>query len=116
MTHLSALAGLIVPLGNILGPLIVWLVKKDESRFVDHQGKEAMNFQITMAIVVLLAGVVMIFGAVFSVILIGIPFLVLGMLAMMVFALIAFVFAIIGGVKANEGVWYRYPMTWRFIQ
>ncbi len=48
--HLLALAGLVVPFGNILGPLIMWLVKKDESAFVDDQGKEALNFNITISI------------------------------------------------------------------
>ena len=48
--HLLALAGLVLPLGNIIGPLIMWLVKREESAFVDEQGKEALNFNITIAI------------------------------------------------------------------
>ena len=70
IAHLSALAGLVIwGLGIVLGPLIVWLLKKDQMPFVDEQGKEALNFQIT----VFLAGVVcssLIF------LLIGVPLLV----------------------------------------
>src|SRR5688572_10608492 len=49
LAHLAALAGFIVPVvGNIVGPLIVWLTKKEQQPFVDDQGKESLNFQITM--------------------------------------------------------------------
>ena len=50
LCHLSALAGFVVPFGSIIGPLIVWLIKKDEMPIVDEHGKKALNFQITMAI------------------------------------------------------------------
>ena len=48
--HLAALAGYLMPFGNILGPLIIWLVKREESPIVDDQGKESLNFQITWTI------------------------------------------------------------------
>jgi uncharacterized protein len=54
LCHLSALAGCLLPLGNILGPLVVWLLKKDESTFIDEHGKAALNFQITVSLVLLL--------------------------------------------------------------
>ena len=50
LCHLLALTGLVIPIGVIVGPLIMWLVKKDESEFVDYHGKESLNFQITMMI------------------------------------------------------------------
>ena len=50
LCHLSALAGFIIPFGSVLGPLIIWLIKKDEMPIVDVHGKKALNFQITMAI------------------------------------------------------------------
>jgi len=50
LCHLSGLAGYVVPFGNIFGPLIIWLIKRDQSWFVDDQGKEALNFQISWAI------------------------------------------------------------------
>lgn len=101
--HLSALAGVVVwGIGIVLGPLIVWLVKKDTLPFVEEQGKEALNFQIT----VFLAGVVCT-ALVF--LLIGVPMLA----ALAVFDL---VFIIIAAVKTSEGVSYRYPFTLRLIK
>ncbi len=99
--HLSALSGLIIPFGSILGPLIVWLVKKEEMPFVNDQGKEAINFNITVA----LAGIV---SAVLTLILIG--FLLL--LALFIYWI---VMTIIAGIKANEGEAYRYPITLRLL-
>jgi uncharacterized Tic20 family protein len=103
IAHLSALAGLVIwGLGIVLGPLIVWLLKKDQMPFVDEQGKEALNFQIT----VFLAGVVcssLIF------LLIGVPLLV----ALCVFD---FVCVVIAAVKTSEGVGYRYPVSLRLIK
>ena len=78
IAHLSALVGLIIPFGNILGPLVVWLVKKDTMPFVDDQGKEALNFNITLAIVI--AGL-MIVGTVLLVIGSIVIALVLGVLS-----------------------------------
>lgn len=90
LCHLTGLALYIgVPFGNIVGPLIVWLLKKDQFPFVDDQGKESMNFQISMTIYSIVAGVLVIF-------LIGIPLL---------FGLIIahIVLIIIAAIKANEG-------------
>ena len=50
LCHLSSLAGSVIPFGNIVGPLVVWLIKKDEYAFVDDQGKESLNFQISITI------------------------------------------------------------------
>lgn len=101
--HLSALVGLLGNgIGFLLGPLIVWLVKKDSDPFVDDQGKEAVNFQITMFIVIIVS-------AILSFFLIGIPILIIA-------AVMAVVFPIIGAIKANDGEFYRYPLTIRFIK
>jgi uncharacterized Tic20 family protein len=102
LCHLSTFAGFIVPFGNILGPLIVWLVKKDEYRLVEDQGKEAMNFQISITIWYFVAGIL-------CIILIGIPLL----LALIVFDLVV---TIMAALRANAGEYYRYPLTIRFIQ
>ena len=108
LAHLSTLVGLIVPFGTILGPLVVWLIKKDTMPFVDDQAKEALNFNITLAIVgvalLLLTLVTFGFGALLTVpvgILVGIAWLV---------------FTIIAAIKANEGERYRYPFTLRLIK
>ncbi len=99
--HLSSLSGLIIPFGNILGPLVVWLVKKEEMPFVDDQGKEALNFNITVA----LAGIL---SALLTLVLIG-------FLMLIVVFIYWIVMAIIAGIKANEGEAYRYPITLRLI-
>jgi uncharacterized Tic20 family protein len=109
IAHLSALVGLIIPFGNILGPLVVWLVKKDTMPFVDDQGKEALNFNITLAIVI--AGL-MIVGTVLLVIVIGFLFYLLAG----IIGLAGLVFMVIAGIKANEGVAYRYPFIFRLIK
>ena len=109
VAHLSALVGLIIPFGNILGPLVVWLIKKDTMPFVDDQGKEALNFNITLAIV--LAGL-MIVGTVLLVIVIGFLFYLLAG----VIGLAGLVFMVIAGIKANEGVAYRYPFIFRLVK
>jgi uncharacterized Tic20 family protein len=100
--HLSALVGLLNGVGFVLGPLIVWLLKREDHPFIDEQGKETLNFQITMFIVLLLAGILVV---------IGVGFLVM----IAVFFLMA-IFPIIGAIKANEGAHYRYPLTWRLIK
>jgi uncharacterized Tic20 family protein len=104
--HLAALSGYIIPFGNVIGPLIVWAMKKDEYPFVDDQGKEALNFQLTMSIVGLV-GILMIFTIIFAVI--AIPLLA----ALCIFML---VMIIVASIKANEGVPYRYPLTIRFFK
>jgi uncharacterized protein len=99
--HLSAFAGFIIPFGNIIGPVVVWSIKKDQYPLVDHQGREAINFQISM-LVYFLAGFVLIF------VLIGIPLLI----ALFFFSIIM---TVVAAIKANEGVRYRYPLCIRFI-
>lgn len=102
IAHLSSLVGFIIPFGSILGPLIVWLVKKEEMPFVDEQGKEALNFQISLTIY----GII---SAILTLVLIGI---------IMIIGLVIFwlVFAIIAGIKAGQGESYRYPLTIRLIK
>ena len=100
--HLAALAGFIIPFGNIIGPLIVWQIKKEEFPFVDDQGKESLNFQISIFIYLIISGLLVI-------LLIGIALL----FAVGIFSLIM---TIIAAVKANEGVAFRYPMCIRFIK
>jgi uncharacterized protein len=105
--HLAAFAGLlpVIPaFGSILGPLIVWLIKKDEFPFVDEQGKEALNFQITMLIYGVVAGLSM--------------FICVGFVLLPAVILVDIVFIIIAAIKANDGHHYRYPypLIIRFIK
>lgn len=101
-THLSALAGFIIPFGNLLGPLVLWQVKKNELPFVDDQGKEALNFQITVTLAMLVSLILMV--------------VLIGFLLMFVVGIGALVLTIIGAIKANNGETYRYPMTLRLIK
>jgi uncharacterized Tic20 family protein len=100
LCHLSTFAGLIgVPFGNILGPLIAWMIKRDEYALVEDQGKEALNFQISM----------MIYSLICLVLIITIP---------LIFALLVIdiVYTIIAAIRANAGEYYRYPMTIRLLK
>jgi uncharacterized Tic20 family protein len=101
--HLSALAGLVVPVvGCIVGPLVVWQIKKEEFPFVDEQGKEAVNFQISMLIYGIVAGLLC--------------FACVGFVLLPAVALFDLIFLLIAAVKANDGHHYRYPLTIRFIK
>ncbi|MBF7728730.1 DUF4870 domain-containing protein [Pseudomonas sp. N040] len=100
--HFAAFFGLIFPFGNLLGPLIVWQIKKDLHPFVDEQGKEALNFQISVALAAALCFLLM-------VVVIGFPLLALVSVAAVVLTAIA-------GIKANEGQAYRYPFSWRLLR
>jgi uncharacterized Tic20 family protein len=100
--HLSALAGLVMPFGSILGPLIVWLIKKDTMPLVNDQGKEALNFNITVAMAAVVCGVLV--------------FVLVGFLLLPALVITWLAFVIIATIKASEGVTYRYPFTLRLVQ
>ena len=100
--HLSALAGFVVPaFGHVLGPLVVWLIKRGESSEIDAHGKEALNFQISMLIYNLVAGVLCL--------------VLIGFALLAVLHILNVVFVILASIKANEGQMYRYPLTIRLI-
>lgn len=103
IAHLAALAALIgVPFANILGPLIVWLIKKDTMPFADEQGKESLNFQITVTLAILCC--------------IPLFFILIGFVLMPLIALAALIFVIIAAIKTSNGEHYRYPFTLRLIK
>lgn len=103
IAHLAGFVGFVgVPLGNLLGPLVVWLVKRNESGFVDEAGKEAVNFQITMTIAGLIAALLI--------------FVVIGLLLLPVLLIVDIVFMIMAAVKTSNGEQYRYPVSIRFIK
>ena len=105
--HLSAIVGALIGL-SFLGPLVVWLVKKETMPFVDDQGKEALNFNIMLLIV---------FAVLWALtfVTLGIGILLTGPL-MFIVGVAALVLVIIAGIKANEGVAYRYPFSIRLIK
>jgi uncharacterized Tic20 family protein len=111
--HLSALLGAVVTglwfgFGCFLGPLVIWLLKKDTMPFVDDQGKEAVNFNLTLAIV----GVVLLL---FSIGTFGIGLLIAWPLGALI-ALAWLIFTILAAIKASEGVAFRYPVSLRLIK
>lgn len=102
LCHLSALSGFIIPFGNIIGPLIVYSMKKDEYSFVADQGKESLNFQISVLVYLAISLVTI-------VLLIGIMFL-------LQIPLISLILTVLAAVRANDGEYYRYPFCIRFIK
>jgi uncharacterized protein len=101
-THLSTFAGLVVPFGSVIGPLAIWLTRRDRNPFIDQAGREALNFGITIAIY----GAVLLVAALM---LVGIPLLMAGVIAWVALASLA-------AAKANEGQLYRYPLTLRLVR
>ena len=102
LCHLLALAGFIIPFGNIIGPLVMWMLKKEQYKFVDDQGKEALNFQITVMIAALICFALM--------------FLLIGFVLLPAVGIASLVFIILAAVKASGGFHYRYPYTIRLIK
>jgi len=102
IAHLSALAGFIIPFGSILGPLIVWLMKKDASAHVADQAREALNFNITVGIGFLITLCLML--------------VFIGFLLFAVLAVAWLVLVIVAAVKSSDGTLYRYPFNIRFLK
>ena len=102
LAHATALVGFLVPVaGHIVGPLIIWLAKRNDSPQIDDHGKESINFQISMLIWYCVAGLL-------CLILIGIPILIL-------LHLLNIIFVIVASIQASEGKLYRYPLSLRLI-
>jgi uncharacterized Tic20 family protein len=100
LCHLSIIAQVFLPI-LVLAPLVIWLWKGDQLPFVKVQGKEVLNFQITLFLAGLISTVLIVVG-------IGILLLIL----LWIYSIVA---GIIGAVKVNEGVSYRYGINWRLI-
>jgi uncharacterized Tic20 family protein len=129
---LLVIVGLPIPLlANIVGPLVIWLLKKDESEFVDRHGRESLNFQISMTLygIALITAAIVTFllyliiagglantdGGAFAWIagaLGGIGWLIL----VTAFSLVQLILVIVATVQASQGKFYRYPLTLRFIR
>ena len=103
LCHLLSLSLFVgIPFGNILGPLIIWLIKKDQFPFVNDQGKESLNFQISVTIYYIVAAVLML--------------ALIGFLLLPAIAIFAIVEVIMASVKASKGIPFRYPLSIRFIK
>ncbi len=102
LCHLSALIGFIIPFGNIIAPLVIWLIKKEESPFIDDQGKEAVNFQISMTIYAIISAILI--------------FIIIGFVLLIAVGLLEIIFIIVAAVRASNGEKYRYPLSIHFIK
>ena len=101
--HLAALSGFVIPLGNIVGPLVVWLIKKDTMPMVNQHGKESLNFQITVLIAFMVCLVL--------------TLVVIGVVLMFVVGIGALVLTIMAAVKVSNGQFdYKYPFTLRLVK
>lgn len=100
--HLAGYAGLAFPFGSLLGPFLVYILKRDESAYIEDQAREALNFQITIMLAFLVS--------------IPLMFIAIGFVTMLVAGVWWLVGTAIGATKANAGEWYRYPATIRFVK
>ena len=99
MAILAHILGLVA---FVLAPLIIYLIKKDESKYVTEHAKEALNFQITMFICFMISFILM--------------FVIIGIFLMFALSILTFVFIIIASIKASDNKLYRYPINFRFIK
>ena len=101
--HLTALSVFIgIPFGNIIGPLVIWLIKRDEFAIVDEHGKESLNFQISLTI--------------YAIISFFLCFALIGFLLLPAVLIFGLVVVILATLAANKGEFYRYPLTIRLIK
>jgi uncharacterized Tic20 family protein len=135
--HLSTFSRFIIPFGNFIGPIILWITNKDKSEFIDNHGKQAINFQISILLYAVIIGTLTIPFFIFKVFH-GIDFIdfhgfhdfhinigkpspllyiggVLGTFAILAFIL-ELVFIVIASLKARDGEYYRYPLTINFLK
>ena len=105
--HLAALTGFVVPMvGNVVGPLVIWILQKDKSDFVADQGAEAINFNITVIIA----------AAVLFAVSLTVVGLIITIPAFMILGIGWLVLTIMAAVKASNGERYRYPFTLRLVK
>jgi uncharacterized Tic20 family protein len=100
--NLALLAHLTGIFTSFIGPLIIWLMKKDTSAYVDDQAKEALNFQITLLIGYLIAGLAV--------------FICIGPIIAVAISIISIIFGILATIAASKGETYRYPFALRLVQ
>jgi hypothetical protein len=102
--HLAALAAFIgIPLGNVIGPLVVWLIKREQYPLVNEQGKESLNFQITVAIIAAVGGLLLFC-------------FMLGLIILIPLGIVDLILVIMAAIKTNNGEHYRYPFALRLIK
>ena len=102
LLHLSVLLAGPVPVLGLIAPIVIWQIKKEEFPELDAHGKEVLNFIISMLIYSVVAGILV--------------FAIIGIFLLIALGLIAIIFPIIGGIKANNGELWHYPLILRLIK
>jgi uncharacterized protein len=102
LCHLAAFAGFFFPFGGIIGPLICWLSRKDESAWIDENGKASLNFQLSVLLYMVLT--------------IPLCFILIGIPIVIILGFLKVICIIIGSIKASKGETFRYPVSIPFIQ
>ncbi len=102
LCHVAGFGGYLLPLaGSIVLPMILWLIKRDDHPFIDDQGREALNFQLTLIVFYIVAGILVL--------------LLVGFLFLLLIPLYQIVMIIVAAVKSHGGERFRYPLTIRFL-
>ena len=135
--HLSTFTRFFIPFGNFIGPIVLWIANKDKSEFIDANGKQAINFQLSIFLYAVIIGTITIPFFIFKV-LNGLDFIdfhgfhdfhinlgkpspllylggFLGALAIIAF-IIELVLIVIASLKARDGQIYKYPLTINFLK
>lgn len=119
LCHIAVFLAIVIPFGHVVGPLVIWLIKKDQYPLVDDQGKESLNFQLTMTIFSIILLIVFIVGLLsfvagdfearipYTMLYSGLAFVGLG--------ITNFVFIVIAAVRSYRGEAYRYPISIHFV-
>ena len=102
VSHLLSFSGFVIPFGNILGPLAIYLIKRDESAYVRHHAAEALNFQINMTAYTVIAALLL--------------FVLIGFVLLPIVLAIDAILTIVAAVRASDEIWYTYPLTIRFVE
>jgi uncharacterized Tic20 family protein len=100
--HLASFAGYLIPSGNVVGPLILWLTKRETMPFVDREGKESLNFQLSVTIYALVSAVL-------------IPLFCIGFVLLVAVAIFDIVYVILASIEASKGNSYKYPLCIRLV-
>lgn len=100
--HLSQLLNFIVPFGGVIAPIVIWQMKKDEIPALDAHGKMIVNWMLS--------------GLIYSIVSFILAFVLIGFIGFIALAIMGVVFPIIGGIKANNGEFWEYPVTIKFLK
>ena len=102
LCHLFGLLGLIIPPGNVIGPLLIWLFKKEDHPFIEEQGREALNFQITFTIAMMVS--------------VFLALVYVGLFLLAILGIVDLILIIMASTAASRGENYRYPFSIKFLQ